>query len=186
MPRSAPCSFRSTEECALHFWFRTQKVRHLHLRQEHQAFEPPLFRGNAKSPDFLLQLRPVGVVGVEAMSSQTKGSDDRCALPTREIVESSRFERATGIPVWYAVPSPDGERSAWSWISLRQVVAEVLEMEGESTLVSMNHFLRIATGSDLGKLHRTLFQNLKPTETVTEDLAAALDDGSTSFRGTPS
>jgi hypothetical protein len=156
MSEPALCSFLSTEECALHFWLRVQRVRHLHLRQEHETFDPPLFRGNVKHPDFLLQLKSAGVLGVDAKSGR-----DRCAFPTEEIVESSGFERVSGIPVWYAIPAPGDKDNSWSWIRLQKVIDEGV-VEGGERIVPLDHFVRITAEADLKNIGR--YNPRSPTE----------------------
>ena len=163
MPASASCSFRSLEECALHFWLRRHRLRHLHLRQEHKNFDPPPFRGKLKPPDFLLHLKPSGVVAVEAKTSQTRDSGDCYVLPIKEIGDSWSFERVSGILVWYAILSGGGERTTWSWIKLQDVVTEGIEVGCESMVVPMKHFVQVETETDLERLfqHIPLARNVK-------------------------
>jgi|GEM_PF-2167111 len=175
MPVPAPCSFRSTEECALHFWLRLHRLRHLHLRQEQGTFDPPLFRGNAKPPDFLLQLKTTGVLGLEAKCLRTRESGTRYAFPTQEIDESSGFERASGIPVWYAIPTPEGEDNSWSWIRLQKVIDEGVAEDGER-MVPLDSFVRIAAEADLRKLGRYIIpRSPKPANAGPKDLASVFE-----------
>jgi hypothetical protein len=123
------------------------------LRQDHVTFDPPLFRGNAKPPDFLLQLKTTGVLGVEAKSRRTWERGDRYGFPTEEIVESSGFERASGIPVWYAIPTPGDKDNSWSWIRLQKVIDEGV-VEGGERIVPLDNFVRIAAEADLKNIGR--------------------------------
>jgi len=154
MPEPASCSFRSTEECSLHLWLRIHRLRHLHLRQEHRDFDPPLFKGDATPPGFLLHLPAAGVVGVDAKSCQKTDGGDRCALTPEEIAESSSFEWSSGIPVWYAFLPPGTEDNSWYWVRLQKLVDEGAEAGEAPRLVPRNQLVRIETKMDLGKLYR--------------------------------
>jgi len=154
MPESASCSFQSTEECAFHLWLRTHRLRHIHLRQEHRTFDPPLFRGNTTPPGFLVHLPSAGVVGVDAKPFLPTGSGTCRELSAEEIAESSNFELSSGIPVWYAFLPSGSEDNSWYWVRLQKVIDDDAEAKGTPKPVSRGHFVRVESERDLDKLYR--------------------------------
>lgn len=156
-------------ESAFNDWLNQNNISFLYLNQDKSRFAS-LFSDDVKRPDFLVLIESIGLLAVD-VKNYTHYKDGGYSLGLeKEIRRVITFERIFRIPVWYAYFSEKEKSNAWYWISALKAV-EVGEVRGEKKkgqeeflFLKDEHFVRIETNDDLGRLYTHRFksyQNLK-------------------------
>lgn len=146
---------RSGEE-DLNAWLQANGLAYLYVRQNPETFAP-LFKGFLKRPDFLVLFDSIGLIAVDA-KNHTRWKGGYYTLPFEsELRRVIMFERLFRIPVWYAYRHEEKSKIVWYWISALKAieVGKVCESDktGEFLEIKLEHFEKIETNADLGKLY---------------------------------
>jgi len=156
-PVSAACKEkgRSGEE-DLNAWFQANGLAYLYVRQNPETFAP-LFKDFLKRPDFLVLLDSIGLIAVDA-KNHTRWKEGYYTLAFEsELRRVITFERLFRIPVWYAYRHEEKGKIVWYWISALKAVEVGTICESDKTgdflKIKLEHFEKIETNADLGKLY---------------------------------
>jgi len=146
---------RSGEE-DLNAWLQANGLAFLYVRQNPETFAP-LFKGFLKRPDFLVLLDSIGLIAVDAKNhARWKGGYYTLAFES-ELRRVITFERLFRIPVWYAYRHEEKGKIVWYWISALKAVEVGTICESDKTggylEIKLEHFEKIETNADLGKLY---------------------------------
>lgn len=152
-------------EVALNSWLQSAGLSYLYVNQSPETFSN-LFAGSIKRPDFLVLLESIGLIAVDAKNyTLSKGV---FSLPLEsELKKVLTFERLFRIPVWYAyLGEINDDKSVWYWISAIKAleVGQVRinsKTQEEFIAIKLEHFERIETNEDLGKLYTHRLPSLK-------------------------
>ncbi len=137
-------------------WFQANGLAYLYVNQAPEAFAP-LFVGALKRPDFLVLLDSIGIIAVDAKNYTLSGGV-YTLRHEEEVRRVLTFERIFRMPVWYAYRAAEGEGRVWYWISALKAI-EVGEIRRnaasaeEFLAIKLEHFERIETNVDMGKLY---------------------------------
>jgi len=156
-PVSATCKEkgRSGEE-DLNTWFQANGLAYLYVRQNPETFAP-LFKDFLKRPDFLVLLDSIGLIAVDAKNHTLWNGDHYTLSLESELRRVITFERLFRIPVWYAYRHEEKGKIVWYWISALKAVEVGTICESDKTgdflKIKLEHFEKIETNADLGKLY---------------------------------
>lgn len=139
----------------LNAWLQANGLAYLYVRQNQETFTP-LFKGVLKRPDFLVLIDSIGLIAVDAKNLSRWKGGYTLSLES-ELRKVITFERLFRIPVWYAYRHEERGKIVWYWISALKAieVGKVCESDktGEFLEIKVEHFERIETNADLGKLY---------------------------------
>ncbi len=153
---------RSGEE-DLNAWFQANGLAYLYVRQNPETFAP-LFKDFLKRPDFLVLLDSIGLIAVDAKNHSLWNGDHYTLSMESELRRVITFERLFRIPVWYAYRHEEDGKVVWFWISALKAVEVGTICESDKTgdflKIKLEHFEKIKTNADLGKLYTQRLTNL--------------------------
>lgn len=153
-------------EEALNRWLDGNGLSYLYIDQSEDTFAS-LFRTKLKRPDFLVLLESIGMIAVDAKNYTLSGGVYTLNME-HEFQKALTFERLFRIPLWYAYLHVEETQDVWYWISALKALevgdVRVNNQKKEQFLaIKLEHFEKIETGYDLGKLYTHRLPSLKNT-----------------------
>jgi hypothetical protein len=153
-------------EEALNRWLDDNGLSYLYIDQSEDTFAS-LFRTKLKRPDFLVLLESIGMIAVDAKNYTLSGGVYTLNME-QEFQKALTFERLFRIPLWYAYLHVEDTQEVWYWISALKALevgdVRVNNQKKEQFLaIKLEHFEKIETGHDLGKLYTHRLPSLKNT-----------------------
>lgn len=153
-------------EEALNRWLDDNGLSYLYIDQSEDTFAS-LFKTKLKRPDFLVLLESIGMIAVDAKNYTLSGGVYTLNME-QEFQKALTFERLFRIPLWYAYLHVEDAQEVWYWISALKALevgdVRVNNQKKEQFLaIKLEHFEKIETGYDLGKLYTHRLPSLKNT-----------------------
>lgn len=141
----------------LRAWLDAEGLAHVSICQHPETFAA-LFAGHVKRPDFLLLLESIGLIAIDVKNqTQSQRPVGYTLTLDVELRRAIAFERLFRIPLWYVYPCEESDQTAWYWISALKALQEgdkrLNADKVEFLIIALEHFERIVTNADLGKLY---------------------------------
>jgi hypothetical protein len=143
-------------ELALNDWLNVQGLSYVYICQSKETFAS-LFSIDIKRPDFLILLESVGLLAVDVKNYSQYREGEYTLKLEKELHRAITFERIFRMPLWYAYYSEEDDKKVWYWISALKAIevgtTATNKKNEEYKKIHIDHFERIETNSDLGKLY---------------------------------
>jgi hypothetical protein len=143
-------------EQKLRDWLNAERLAHVSICQNTGSFAA-LFADDVKRPDFLLLLESIGLIAID-VKNQKQSNEGYTLTLDAELRKAVAFERLFKMALWYAYPATEKGKTVWYWISALKAIevgrsVKRREDRVEFLDIALEHFERLVSKADLGKLY---------------------------------